>query len=361
MKITLSIIELIIGLGGFVALIFTISLMLRTRRTSLAGIWLTGFFLANIFTLFVKVLHSSGYIIDVPHLLKWKYPIGLSRPVLFFLFIHYLYQDNKKFRPIHLLHFLPVASIILYFSPFYLASTAHKAGWLQGAQLLPNASLPGSYFYFITLYSAAYLTASLRSFLRNKHLTQQPLNALITIIFAVTIGFLLTAFLNTVLGSQIDLTNIMYLILVGGFLIGSIIILGSEKNLKISHGYKYQNSKIDEVNSKQIFESVRELLTNEKLFKDPQLRLAKLAAKINTPAYLVSHAINLQAGISYNDLINKMRIEEAKKLILDQRHQHWTLDAVGYEVGFNSRSAFYSAFKKTTNSTPSAFKKTITA
>ena len=58
-------------------------------------------------------------------------------------------------------------------------------------------------------------------------------------------------------------------------------------------------------------------------------------------------------GQSFFDYVNGWRIEEAKPLI---RNGEQTVLAIAYEVGFNSRSSFYAAFKKQTGVTPSAYK-----
>jgi AraC-like DNA-binding protein len=62
-------------------------------------------------------------------------------------------------------------------------------------------------------------------------------------------------------------------------------------------------------------------------------------------------------GLTFHDLINTHRIEEAKKMILDPELNE-TIEGIAYLVGFNSKSTFHSAFKKFTGLTPSQFKET---
>ncbi len=65
--------------------------------------------------------------------------------------------------------------------------------------------------------------------------------------------------------------------------------------------------------------------------------------------------INEKAGKTFFDLIAYYRIEEAKKMLLAGELNE-TIESIGYTVGYNSKSAFNSAFKKLTGSTPSEFK-----
>jgi YesN/AraC family two-component response regulator len=58
-------------------------------------------------------------------------------------------------------------------------------------------------------------------------------------------------------------------------------------------------------------------------------------------------------GLSFADWINTLRIEYAKNLLLT--HNKYTIDAISSMSGYSSRSAFYAAFKKVTNITPTEF------
>ena len=68
----------------------------------------------------------------------------------------------------------------------------------------------------------------------------------------------------------------------------------------------------------------------------------------------------LNEGVNANfyDYINKLRINYAKELLADKSYTRNIL-AVAYDSGFKSRSAFYTAFRKWENKTPSQFLKTL--
>lgn len=361
MSITLSIVELIIGFGGLTAFVLTLAFILRMKLNNLAAIWFIGFCLANVFVIFIKILYATGYIYELPHLLRWKFPIGLSRPVLFFLFILYLYKGYSKIKWQNLLHFIPVVFVLIYFIPFYLEPASLKVGWLKGENILANANVPFWYFYFIVLYSVFYLIRAALIFIKHRQLTSKLLNIFISLIFITTVVFLIAATSNVFSTSQMAINNLMYLVLSIGFITGSIVILAFQKDLNIRKNIKYQSSNITQERSKEIFEKAQQLLKQEKAFKDPELKLTDLAAKIKEPPYLLSHSINQQTGKTFNDFINQRRVDEATDLITDGNYEHLTLEAIGYEVGFNSRSSFYSAFRKIKKSTPAAFKKLLSS
>ncbi len=72
------------------------------------------------------------------------------------------------------------------------------------------------------------------------------------------------------------------------------------------------------------------------------------------PSYQLSQFLNDNLGKSFTEFINSHRIEEAKKLI--QSNLEYTLDAIGSESGFNSKSTFYGAFKRTMGMTPRTYR-----
>jgi AraC-like DNA-binding protein len=83
--------------------------------------------------------------------------------------------------------------------------------------------------------------------------------------------------------------------------------------------------------------------------------LRNLSEDLNITYTYLSYIINREMGISFNDFINKYRIEHLKRLLDQQDVGLYTLEGLAYASGFNSRSTFYRAFYKITGSMPSEF------
>ena len=124
----------------------------------------------------------------------------------------------------------------------------------------------------------------------------------------------------------------------------------------ISEQKKYGDLKIIEDEAEKIGRKLSALMENEKVFKKSGLKLPELSAKIQTSPHRLSQYLNENLEKSFSQYINEYRIEEAKRMILE--NELLTLEGIGYEVGFSSRSTFYSSFKKYEGTTPSKFKKT---
>lgn len=120
---------------------------------------------------------------------------------------------------------------------------------------------------------------------------------------------------------------------------------------------KYGNKKIDEKEADELYSQLDQLMRNESLFNNPNLKLPDVARKLNILPHRLSQLINDNLEKNFTLFLNEYRIEEAKKLI--RRDAHLKLESIGYACGFNSKSTFYSTFRKITGTTPAKFKEQV--
>ena len=104
--------------------------------------------------------------------------------------------------------------------------------------------------------------------------------------------------------------------------------------------------------------AVNKLLTameTNKPFLDPEITIGKLAEMQRvTPVYL-SLLLNEHVGQNFFDFINRYRIDEFKNHALSGEYSHLSIMGLAYECGFNSKAAFYRAFKRYENCSPTEF------
>ena len=105
------------------------------------------------------------------------------------------------------------------------------------------------------------------------------------------------------------------------------------------------------------FDRLQHLMTDQELFKDPNLSRETLASSMGLSASSITRVLKENSGQSFNDFINHYRIALAKDMLDDARFDIFSLEAIGKDVGFKSRSAFYETFKKLTGLTPGGYKK----
>jgi AraC-like DNA-binding protein len=115
--------------------------------------------------------------------------------------------------------------------------------------------------------------------------------------------------------------------------------------------------KIAETDARSWIEKLEKEIRDNKLYKDPNLKLSELAQRINISAHQLSQLLNDNLGKSFSTYINECRIQEACKLITTD--DRLTFEAIGYEVGYNSKSTFYAAFRKVKDTTPALYKESL--
>ena len=120
---------------------------------------------------------------------------------------------------------------------------------------------------------------------------------------------------------------------------------------------KYENSTLTSAESEQILKQLLEYMDAHKPYLHPSVSIDEIARALHIPYRHLSQAINEKLNQHFFDFINRYRIEEAKRLISDSTGNSKTILEILYEIGFNSKSAFNSAFKKHAGMTPREFKR----
>lgn len=101
---------------------------------------------------------------------------------------------------------------------------------------------------------------------------------------------------------------------------------------------------------------VMKFLRTEHPYLKPQYRLAELAEALNLKSYVVSEVINRGLKTNFYDLINGLRIEKAKSMMVDPAFSHMNLLGIAHDCGFNSKSSFNECFLRFTGATPSQYR-----
>jgi len=305
--------------------------------------------------LLVSVIDFSGLFISPPYskIIKGgKLASVLLQMPLYYLYVNSACYYNFKLHKKHLLHTLP----FLFFLVFFGISGISK----QNYRVFDSFSIVQYYCYII----AVFLT--LRNFRKlyqenyssNHHLTykwlmQTTVLFLIGNFFVLIRGFVdesspVHAYLYT-------FTSLFVLFVISWFVLNALyrpnLFAGINKDLV---PVKPVNELKEEPEQ---LKNLLQFMETEKPYLDDKLTLQKLAEQFNLPEKQLSILINQYTGKHFFDFINEFRINDAKTLLKEQ--SQLTVLEVLYEVGFNSKSSFYTAFKKETNLTPTDYRKSM--
>jgi len=106
-------------------------------------------------------------------------------------------------------------------------------------------------------------------------------------------------------------------------------------------------------------EKLKNYVLSQKPYLNADLTLSELAVEINMTRNELSALINNEIGSNFYLYINEFRVSHVKELIKQDVSKQFTILALAYESGFNSKSTFNAIFKKLTGLTPTEFRKTI--
>jgi len=121
---------------------------------------------------------------------------------------------------------------------------------------------------------------------------------------------------------------------------------------KVSHAGKYEKSGLGPHQAETYKAMLLQLMEVDKLYLSSELTLPLLAKAMNCTVNHLSQVINGNLATSFYELINSYRIGEAKSLLVRESVGRSFVLNISNQVGFNSNSAFYSAFKKDCLLTP---------
>jgi len=177
---------------------------------------------------------------------------------------------------------------------------------------------------------------------------------------AVVITSALTLFLglNFLLPHTFNYSALLALVFILAFygLHQKTISLYTEKEVHESH--LSQSLNIPQSRRVSIQADLEEYFKKEKPFLNPDLSMTILADHLKVPKHHLTEVMNADMGMNFFQYVNKFRVEAVMKMLTDPRN-HFSVEAIGYECGFSSKSSFFTVFKNLTGKTPSEYKKSI--
>lgn len=136
--------------------------------------------------------------------------------------------------------------------------------------------------------------------------------------------------------------------------------LFSKKNrsiITLQEPTKYLNQKVSDQKANDLLKRLSAIMQTQQSYLNQSIKLAHIAKSIDSTPHEVSQVINDRLGISFNHYINEFRIKAACAMLKET--DHLSIEGIGQEVGFKSRSTFYNAFKVRMNQTPAQYKSKV--
>jgi len=122
---------------------------------------------------------------------------------------------------------------------------------------------------------------------------------------------------------------------------------------------KYGSSSLSDQESERGLARFRHAMEADQAYLRVDLTLDRLAEELGLARTYLSQVINERCGRPFLEVVADYRVQEAQRILADDSARHVTVEAVGLRAGFQSKSAFYSAFKKRTGSAPAEYRRRL--
>ena len=111
-----------------------------------------------------------------------------------------------------------------------------------------------------------------------------------------------------------------------------------------------------EVQQKELVERLVQFMEQNKPYLESHITVERLANKLQVSPKLLSSTINNQLHVNFFELIGNYRVAEAKERLADSGLRQQSISEIMKSCGFNSKSVFNQAFKKSVGVTPSHYR-----
>lgn len=122
---------------------------------------------------------------------------------------------------------------------------------------------------------------------------------------------------------------------------------------------RYARSGLQEDQAKEYLTRLINFMDQEKPYLNGDLTIADLSLRTGIPKHYITEVLNEKYGRNFFSFINEYRVREVINRMNDPKYQHYTILAIAFDAGFNSKSTFNSFFKAYTGKTPSVFRQVV--
>lgn len=342
----------------FQSVLFGAHLYLQKKHNSKIFILLTRLFILFIIFLSGTLLNIYSQIelfVGIGHLASLS--VFLAFPLCFLFLTNP--NDSQLLSKNKLAHALPfVIVFIVMFERMIIRGNVYFVFTKHGTTLI-SLLLVQNIAYLVILLKRLSLKKTIEQNLL-VHINTKDLKIIKYIVIAYLIilvckiAALITWFYNYDHSICLTFTSVFFSL--SFILVNTIVLLKLTFPNFLNDTKKYQTTGLKETHTEEYIAKLEEAMEIDKIYLDPLLTMEKLAKKLVISKNHISQIINENFGVKYNDYINKYRINEAQRLIKQNKFN--SLLEVAYEVGFNSKSTFNTSFKKVTGLTPSQYRNT---
>jgi len=347
---------------GFSQGLFAAILMIAKRDQSVADKLLSGwlsllaieFLTCGIdYSIFGYPLLSSSFILFNP---------------AFYLYVKSLVKSTFRLKWVYLLHLLPFIFFETFayvmHEPYFLSGFLEVDSTLWFRMLFGVASLVSWIAYN---YATAFAILRYRSSLKNEFSNIEGSKKVGWLVFVVVfynfycLLLLVTSILafyydiNYPLSPTLNYSALLLMVYILGFYGLKQQIIYKEPDVSEVKLERYSKSLLSTTKKERIKNMLISYFEKEKPYMNPELSMDMLSEELKIPKHQLTEVLNMDIGKNFFLFVNEYRVEAVKAQLSDPNNQY-SIESIGYDCGFSSKSSFFTVFKRITGQTPLQFK-----
>jgi len=372
---------------GIIGILVSIVLYFENKTASFSSRLLAAFLCSISIVSINYGLTNTSFFLNFPQFWRSLGWVAFCAPAFSYLYIRSVLFPFKKFDKLCFLLFLPALIYFIILIPLYILPSSEKLIIIKNVlsdkiliSLEPDVILPQGwgtlarlYFGFLITIAEFILLFKWKIYVFDKKSIQESrmfkwlflfitFTSAICIILVVEYFFHLSRFMDLTQQILYSLSGIVLFVSLS-LLFNPTLLYGVYENspnlnaeLTLKKEKKATNLTLEQ--KAGLKERIESHFNQDYPFTKTGYSINDLSSEVNIPVYLLSSFINEEYQINFNEWVNNHRIDYLTQLLkASPNYLKFTLESLGKQVGFSSRSAFNTAFKKRTGKTPSAFLK----
>jgi len=382
----IDILSVIYLIGAAQGIFLVVALLDRKIVNKNANRYLAIFLSIFTLSIFDEFLFQSHYFYDYPDLIGLIWPLDYLYGPLFYFYVRELTSINKPFKGKNdAFHWLLFFLGLILALPTWTLDPNQKIVMLYGSsqtvveEVYRAKIFDGLASLFVVIQVAVYICLSFRHLHHYRRSIRQQFSEIerINLSWLVTLLWILLPLwglyiIDIFFSDRLDIGDhaglSLHVILV--FIIYSMGYMGlrqpnifkeqgsnifTEFETTSAESEKYRKSKLSQEQSELLKTKLVALMEKQEPYLENGITLPQLANLMGCTPNNLSQVINDGFGKSFFDFINEYRITHAKQQLLSP--ERVSVLQVSMNAGFNSKSAFYTAFRKEVGMTPSQYRK----
>lgn len=377
-----NLISIISIVAVFVSFLLSFFLLTVSTNNKLGNVLLAGFIILN-------AVDLSGWFIypltqHYPDLEVFRRTTSALINPLFFLYALAVCYSDFRLKPRHLLHAIPFVIENLYLtSVFYLVSAEDKTSFLNNqcgftagiVHLVVGHLQFAFYIIAIFLVLRKYKKVYLENYTNSATITYKwlfQLTVVITIVHTIVMfkDLLLFSGSSDIFNGAQIFVGVNAVFILCWFVMKALyypdLFRGVDSRLQPIENMialpeeesGLQKQELSVENQEKIGR-LKAYMSRMEPYLEPSLTVQDLALQMEMPVRDLSILINHHLDQHFFDFVNEYRIQKAMAILKDPSKTELNIQEVLYQVGFNSKSSFNTAFKKYTNLTPTQFRNSL--